>query len=162
MTERRWTVLQVLPALVAGGAERSTLEVAAALVAAGHRSVVLSAGGVLVERLQAQGSEHIQLPIGAKSLRSLGQLFAIRRVLTSLRPDLIHVRSRLPAWLIRLALLGWPRDRRPALVSTVHGLNSVSRYSAVLTRADRVICVSQTSADYVRQHYPNLRPTSSE
>ncbi len=156
MTERRWTVLQVLPALVAGGAERSTLEVAAALVAAGHRSVVLSAGGVLVERLQAQGSEHLQLPIGDKSLRSLGQLFAIRRLLRSLRPDLIHVRSRLPAWLIRMALAGWPRDRRPALVSTVHGLNSVSRYSAVLTRADRVICVSQTSADYVRKNYPGL------
>jgi glycosyltransferase involved in cell wall biosynthesis len=151
-------VLQVLPALAAGGAERSTLEVAAALVAAGHRSIVLSAGGVLVDRLRAEGSEHISLPIGAKSLRSLLQLFAIRRLLRSLQPDLIHVRSRLPAWLIRFALIGVPRDHRPALVSTVHGLNSVSRYSAILTRAERVICVSQTAADYLREHYPRLPP----
>lgn len=154
--KRRWTVLQVLPALAAGGAERSTLEVAAALVAAGHRSIVLSAGGHLVERLRAEGSEHLSLPIGDKSLRSLWQVFAIRRLLRSLQPDLIHVRSRLPAWLIRLALIGVDHARRPALVSTVHGLNSVSRYSAILTRADRVICVSQTAADYVRHNYPEL------
>jgi glycosyltransferase involved in cell wall biosynthesis len=58
--------------------------------------------------------------------------------------------------LIHGALVGWPRDRRPALVSTVHGLNSVSRYSAVLTRADRVICVSRTCAEHVLQNYPQL------
>ncbi|MEZ5440954.1 MAG: glycosyltransferase [Lysobacterales bacterium] len=149
---RRWTVLQVLPALQAGGAERSTLEIGRALVAAGHRSVVLSAGGRLEAQLLAEGSEHHRLPIANKSLRSLAQISAIRRLLQTLDPDLLHLRSRLPAWLCWLARPP-KRSPRPRWVSTVHGLNSVNAYSAILLRAERIICVSQTSADYLKQHY---------
>ena len=152
MTERRWTVVQLLPAMDAGGAERSTVEIGRALVAAGHRSVVISAGGRLVDQLCAEGSEHLALPIAHKSLRTLAQVGALRRELTRLQPDLLHLRSRLPAWLARFAL----RGRALPTVSTVHGLNSVGYYSAILTRADRVIAVSQTSADYLRSHYPAL------
>jgi hypothetical protein len=61
---RRLTVVQLLPALSSGGVERSTLEVGAALVAAGHRSIVVSAGGRLVPALEAGGSEHIMLDVG--------------------------------------------------------------------------------------------------
>ena len=68
---RRLTVLQLLPALGSGGVERATLEIAAALVQAGHRSIVISAGGRLVVPLTATGSDHITLDIGAKSLASL-------------------------------------------------------------------------------------------
>ncbi len=64
------TVVQLLPALDAGGVERGTLEIAAALVAAGHRSIVISAGGKLVAPLVAGGSEHIELDVGRKSLGS--------------------------------------------------------------------------------------------
>ncbi|EQD61461.1 hypothetical protein B1A_09697, partial [mine drainage metagenome] len=56
---QRLTVVQLIPALDSGGAERSTLEIARALVAAGHRAVVISAGGRLVQRLEAEGGEHI-------------------------------------------------------------------------------------------------------
>jgi hypothetical protein len=68
------TVVQLIPALRAGGAERSVLEVGRALVQAGHRSVVISAGGRMVEQLQAEGSEHITLDVGSKSLLTLGRL----------------------------------------------------------------------------------------
>ncbi|MBM2830312.1 MAG: glycosyl transferase group 1, partial [Gammaproteobacteria bacterium] len=53
------TVVQTLPALDVGGVERGTLEVAAELVRKGHRSIVISAGGRLVDRLIKDGSEHI-------------------------------------------------------------------------------------------------------
>lgn len=149
-------MLQLLPAMEAGGAERSTLEVAQALVAAGHRSIVVSAGGRLVAQLQSAGAEHHSLPIAGKSLRTLLQLRRLRGLLAELRPDLIHVRSRLPAWLCWWALGGQARPHRPALVSTVHGLNSVNAYSAIMTRADRVICVSRTTAEHVARHYPQL------
>jgi phosphoserine phosphatase len=56
---RRLTVVQLLPALQAGGVERSTLEIAAALVEAGHRAIVVSAGGRLVPELQRTGAEHV-------------------------------------------------------------------------------------------------------
>lgn len=154
--KRRLTVVQILPALQSGGVERSTLEIAAALVAEGHRSVVISAGGRLLDGLLASGSEHLSLDVGAKSLRTLFQIRALRRVLRDLQADIVHVRSRLPAWITRFALRGL--NPRPALVSTVHGLNSPGRYSAILTRADRVICVSNTVQNYLRQHYPEVPP----
>ena len=148
-------VIQLLPALHGGGVERSTLEIAAALVADGHRSVVVSAGGRLVAPLLAAGSEHITLDIGRKSLRTLTRVGALRRLIAEQAPDLVHARSRLPAWMARLALRGLPAPA-PHFVTTVHGLNSPGRYSAVMTSGERVICVSRTVADYVTRHYPGV------
>jgi glycosyltransferase involved in cell wall biosynthesis len=150
------TVVQLIPALRSGGAERSALEIARALVQAGHRSVVISAGGRLVDQLKAEGSEHVTLDIGSKSLRTLTRLGALRRVLRELKPDIVHARSRLPAWLGWWALKGMAR--RPHFITTVHGLNSPGRYSAILLRGERVIAVSQTMRDYVLSHYRWLEP----
>lgn len=149
--------MQLLPALDAGGVERSTLEIAAALCAQGHRSLVVSAGGRMLPALTATGSEHIDLAIGRKSLRSLGLIAALRAALRAQTPDIVHVRSRLPAWLLRFALRGL--ERRPRIVSTVHGLNSPGRYSRILTRGDAVICVSRTVRTWLLHHYPDLDPT---
>lgn len=151
---RALTVVQLLPALHSGGVERSTLEIGRALVQTGHRSVVISAGGRLVPRLRAEGSEHIELDIGGKSLRTLLRIPALTRILRELAPDIVHARSRLPAWLALAALRGL--KPRPPLVTTAHGLNSPGRYSAVMTRGERVICVSNTVRDYLLQHYPKL------
>ncbi len=149
---RRLTVVQMVPAMNTGGAERSTLEIGRALVEAGHRSIVISAGGTWVPTLLAEGSEHIVFAIGEKSLFSVFRLFALRRLLVSIRPDVIHARSRMPAWMARIVRPTiWPR---PAFVTTVHGLNSVNRYSEVMTRGDRVIVVSELTMRHVRRHYP--------
>ncbi|GAA0251880.1 glycosyltransferase [Rhodanobacter caeni] len=150
------TVVQLIPALHAGGAERSALEISRALVQAGHRSVVISAGGRLVPQLLADGGEHITLDIGRKSLATLARLGALRRVLRQLRPDIVHARSRLPAWLGWWAMKGLAP--RPHFITTVHGLNSPSRYSAILLRGERVVAVSQTLRDYVLSHYRWLEP----
>jgi glycosyltransferase involved in cell wall biosynthesis len=150
------TVVQLIPALHSGGAERSALEIARALVEAGHRSVVISAGGRLVEQLQAEGSEHITLDLGRKSLRTLSRLGVLRRVLRELKPDIVHARSRLPAWLGWWAMKGMAPQ--PHFVTTVHGLNSPGRYSAILLRGERVVAVSQTMRDFVLSHYPWLEP----
>lgn len=155
-TTPRLTVVQLIPALHSGGAERSALEVARALVQAGHRSVVISAGGRLVQQLVAEGSEHITLEIGRKSLATPFRLGALRRHLRAIQPDIVHARSRLPAWLGWWALKGLPR--RPHFVTTVHGLNSPGRYSAILLRGERVIVVSQTLRDYALGHYGWLEP----
>ncbi|PPU98022.1 glycosyl transferase [Xanthomonas populi] len=150
----RLTVVQLLPALQSGGVERSTLEIAAALVGAGHRAVVVSAGGRLVQPLLDVGGEHLTLDIGRKSLLTLRYVVGLRRLFAELGADIVHARSRLPAWLGWYALRGMPQATRPRFVTTVHGLNSPSRYSAVMTYGERVICVSQTVRDYVCTHYP--------
>jgi glycosyltransferase involved in cell wall biosynthesis len=151
---RPLTVLQLLPALEAGGVERTTVEVARALVAAGHRSVVASAGGRLVSTLQAEGSEHVTLDLGRKSLLTPFKAPALRALVTRVAPDVVHARSRLPAWIARAALAMLPSARRPAFLTSVHGLNSPGRYSGVLTRGDRVHCVSATVRAHVLKHWP--------
>ena len=151
---KRLTVVQLLPALESGGVERSTIEIAQALVRAGHRALVVSAGGRLVPALEAVGAQHRQLDIGRKSLLTLRHVPALRRMLEDADADIVHARSRLPAWLGWRALRGLPARQRPRWVTTVHGLNSPSRYSAIMASGERVICVSQTVRDYVCRHYP--------
>ncbi len=153
---RRLTVVQLIPALRSGGAERSTLEIAGALVQAGHRSVVISAGGRLTEQLLAAGSEHVTLQIGRKSLSSLASIGALRRALRKIEPDIVHARSRVPAWLGWWAIKGM--RPQPHFVTTVHGLNSPGWFSGIMLRGERVIVVSQTVRDYVLSHYRWLDP----
>lgn len=150
---RRLTILQVLPALQSGGVERGTLDVARALVAAGHRSLVMSTGGRLVARLKAEDSNHLTRDIGRKSLLTFRHVYPLRRLLGSGEVDIVHVRSRLPAWIVWLAWKSLPAARRPRLVSTVHGPYSVNAYSAVMTRGERVIAISETIRDYIRRNY---------
>jgi len=154
---RTLTVVQLIPALHAGGAERSVLEMGQALVRAGHRSVVISAGGRMTAQLEAEGSEHITLDIGRKSLTTLGRLWRLRRILQELKPDVVHVRSRLPAWMGWWALKGM--SPRPHFITTVHGLNSPGRYSAIMLRGERIVVVSQTVRDYLISHYSKLDTT---
>ncbi|MCL1635548.1 glycosyltransferase [Luteimonas sp. SX5] len=155
---RALTVVQLLPALESGGVERSTIEIADALVRAGHRAIVVSAGGRLLPALLAAGAEHVELDIGRKSLLTLRHVSALRRLLAASGADIVHARSRLPAWIGWRALRRWPDAPRPHFVTTMHGLNSPSRYSAIMTRGERVICVSRTVRDYLLRHYPRTDP----
>jgi glycosyltransferase involved in cell wall biosynthesis len=93
-----------------------------------------------------------------KSLWTLRHVRRLRRLLLELQPDVVHVRSRMPAWLTWLAWKGMPKDRRPRLVSTAHGLYSVNFYSAIMTCGERVIAVSQCVADYLQKHYAKKLP----
>lgn len=158
MAERALTVMQVLPALDGGGVERGTLEVARELVRRGHRSLVISAGGRMVAELERDGSEHIAWPIGVKSLLTLRFVSKLRRLLAERRVDILHARSRLPAWIAYLAWRGMDPAKRPHFITTVHGLYSVNRYSAIMTRGERVIAVSDTVKDYILANYPEVDP----
>lgn len=160
--EKTLTVVQTLPALHSGGVERGTLEIARALVAAGHRSIVISSGGRLVEQLVREGSEHIALPVDRKSLFSLLQVKPLRRLLSELKPDIVHARSRIPAWIAWLALRGMNPATRPHFVTTVHGLYSISPYSAIMTKGERVIAVSETVRQYILENYPACAPDRIE
>ena len=152
------TVAQLLPALNDGGVERGTLEVAAALVRHGHRSLVISGGGRQVPRLEAHGSMHICWPVGRKSPLTVRWVHRLRRLLIRERVDILHARSRLPAWIAWLAWRGLPAATRPHFVTTVHGLYSAGFYSAVMARGERVIAVSNTARDYIVSANPAMDP----
>ena len=150
--------MQLLPALEGGGVEQGTLDVAAALVRHGHRSLVLSETGRLVPRLLAEGSEHICWPVGRKSLATLRLVSRLKRLLLDEQVDILHARSRLPAWIAWLAWRGMDPLNRPHFITTVHGLYSVSAYSAVMTKGEQVIAVSEKARDYVLDNYPGVVP----
>lgn len=156
---KKLTVVQVLPALESGGVERGTLEVGKFLVQKGHRSIVISAGGRMVEQLEREGSEHVTWDIGRKSLWTLRLIPRLRRFLRENRVDILHARSRMPAWVCYLAWKGMDPHTRPRFVTTMHGLYSVNAYSAVMARGERVIAVSNTVRDYLLGHYPWVDPS---
>lgn len=156
---KKLTVVQVLPALESGGVEKGTLEVGKFLVENGHRSIVISAGGRMVEQLLREGSEHVTLDIGRKNLWTLRHISTLRNLLRELDADILHVRSRMPAWAAWLAWRGMKVRSRPHFVTTVHGLYSVNAYSAVMTKGERVIAVSNTVRDYLLRNYPDMDPS---
>ncbi len=151
-------VLQVLPGLESGGVERGTVDFARELVSRGHESLVMSAGGRMVPQLEAEGSRHLTFPVHRKSPASLLRVRSLRRELLQLQPDIVHVRSRVPAWMVWLAVGREPPARRPALVSTFHGLYSVNRYSAIMGCGDRVIAISECVRQYILDNYPQIDP----
>lgn len=155
MSKERLKVIQVLPALESGGVERGTLELGAYLVAHGHENVVISAGGRMVAQLEREGSRHIAMAVGRKRLGTLLLVRRLRRILEAEKPDILHVRSRLPAWIAWLAWRRMDPATRPHLVCTFHGFYSAGWYSGIMTRGERVIAVSDSVRGYILENWPS-------
>ncbi|MDX1775222.1 MAG: glycosyltransferase family 4 protein [Desulfobulbales bacterium] len=147
------TVVQMLPELHVGGVERGTLELGKYLVEHGHRSLVISGGGRLVSQLESEGSEHILWSVGKKSPLTLRYIAKLRKLLLDRKVDILHLRSRMPAWVGYLAWKNLPEKSRPRCVTTFHGFYSVNRYSAVMAKGEKVIAVSQSVARHIIQEY---------
>ena len=150
------TVIQTLPALNAGGVERGTIDVASELVRRGHRSIVVSAGGQMLDELLATGSEHINLPIGKKSLTTLLLVKELRRIMQDYKANILHSRSRLPAWISYLAWKNLDETSRPHFVTSVHGPYSVNKYSKIMTRGEKVIAISEFVQNYIHENYTDI------
>ncbi|MGA2043688.1 MAG: glycosyltransferase family 4 protein [Roseiarcus sp.] len=154
------TVLQIIPRIDAGGAERTTIDVAAALVAAGARAPVASEGGRLTSELQAVGGLLIPFPAAAKNpLAMLLNARRLARLIVAERVDIVHARSRAPGWVALLAC----RIARTPLVTTYHGAYSGRsalklRYNSVMARGDAVIANSHYTAALIARLYPWARP----
>lgn len=143
-------IVQLLPELNEGGVERGTMELSRELVKLGHESIVISAGGKLAEQIKKDGGTHITFDVCSKNpFTAPFRMLQLRKILKSLNPDILHARSRIPAWLTYLA----NKKLHIPFVTTVHGFNSVSPYSAVMTKGDRVICVSGAIKTYIQKHY---------
>ena len=153
MQPKSLTVVQMLPDLESGGVERGTLEVGAYLARCGHRSIVVSAGGRLVKQLENEGSRHVTLPVGSKTLSCLPTIFQIRKLLLREKVNILHLRSRLPAWVGYIAIKSLPATLRPHVVTTFHGFYSINRYSAVMTKGEAIIAISNIVAKHIQTHY---------
>jgi glycosyltransferase involved in cell wall biosynthesis len=152
-----FTLLQVVPDLDTGGAEQSTLDVSAAVVRAGGRAFVASRGGRMVEKLRKDGGRFIHLPVHSKNpAEIIANGDRLAEVMRREHVDIIHVRSRAPAFSAWLAA----RRTGAAMVATYHGAYPAKTpwkrwYNSIMTRGDLVIANSEfTRAHLISQHHP--------
>ncbi|GJD84045.1 glycosyltransferase family 4 protein [Methylobacterium haplocladii] len=151
------TILQIIPALDAGGAERTTVDVAEAIAAAGGRALVATEGGRLVGELQAKGGVWLPFPANSKNPAAMAvNVFKLAGLCRREGVGLIHARSRAPAWVA----LGAARRLRLPFVTTYHGsysgLSGVKvLYNSVMARGDVVIANSHYTADLIRNRHPD-------
>lgn len=149
-------ILQIIPALNSGGAERTTVDIAEALGEQDARALVASEGGRLVDELTRNGGVFMPFPASTKNPLSIWQNAArLEELCRRERVDLIHARSRAPAW---SALIAARRLNIP-FVTTVHGNHKsgsyVKRlYNSVMARGDAVIANSERTAQWIADHYP--------
>jgi glycosyltransferase involved in cell wall biosynthesis len=146
-------VLQALVSLDIGGSEMVAVEVTEFLRAAGHRVTVVAATGPLASRVDAAGAELLDWSIGRKRLGTLRLIRRLRAWLLENQVDIIHVHSRLPAWICYQALRKLPERKRPVFITSMHGQYSVSSYSAIMARGDYVIAVSNHIHNYTLKNY---------
>jgi glycosyltransferase involved in cell wall biosynthesis len=152
------TILQILPNLKQGGVERGTIEMAKAIADAGGTAIVVSGGGAMVAQLQRIGVEHITLPVGSKNpLRWPSIRRKLRLIMTDNNIDLVHVRSRAPAWIAIPAA----KVLKIPVVTTVHGRFKATNmfkkyYNSIMMRADRIIAISDYVSDLIIRQFPKV------
>ena len=142
-------VLQILPALELGGVERGTIDLARGLKGYGVQTVVISSGGSLVPELQREGIPHYALPVQKKSILSLSLVSRMVEIIQKERIDLVHARSRVPAWLAWLAA----RKAGVPFVTTCHGYYSTHLLSRVMGWGKNVIVPSQVIARHMIEDF---------
>ena len=144
-------VIQLLPELNVGGVERGTTDFSKALVENGHESIVISNGGIYEKDIIEHGGKHINLPIHKKSIFSLLLSKKLKSIYDQEKPDVIHIRSRMPAWINYHAFK--KLNFKPLLISTFHGLYSTPIYSRVMSKVDHMIAISKTVKKYIIETY---------
>jgi len=154
-TDKTPVVLQVLPALGTGGVERGTVEMAQAITAAGWRALVASVGGARVAQIERAGGKHFVLPLDSRNPITIWRnATRLAELIRAEGVDIVHARSRAPAW------SAWLAARRTGrkFVTTYHGAYGEGpplkrRYNAIMARGDRVIAISRYIADLIGQRH---------
>ncbi len=149
-------VLQVLPELDEGGAERGTVDLARYLIGEGWRALVASAGGAGEAKLEEAGAVSLKLPLQSKNPFTIyANISRLQRLIREHGVQLVHARSRAPAWSAYYAA----RRCKVPFVTTCHGVYHGSegyfkkRYNAIMASGDRVIAISEFVAEHLREHY---------
>ncbi len=155
-------ILQIVPSLkkINGGVERGTLDVARELSERGFKSLILSSGGEMAEKYKYKGVDHYKMKLDKKGLFNfMINRIKFKRLIDQIKPDLIHIRSRWPAF----CFSGLIKRKNIPLVTTYHGTYSGSKfflkrsYNKVMTNGDSVITISKFIDGHVRHFFPESK-----
>lgn len=154
-SNRKKTILQVVPSLIAGGVERGTVDIAKALVDNGYGSIVTSAGGPLASKVMECGADHIRLKIASKNpLMMWLNARSIARLVKEHGVNIIHARSRAPAWSAYMAA----KATGARFITTFHGIYNFcgyfkKYYNSIMIKGERVIAVSNFVKSHIIEKY---------
>ncbi|MBH43577.1 MAG: glycosyl transferase [Rickettsiales bacterium] len=153
------TIIQILPSLEhsGGGVERGTLDVARFLKEKGYRSIIFSSGGSMAEKYKHKGVEHFKIPLNKKSIINFFKAKrSFRKLVHQIKPDLVHIRSRWPAFNLNKII----RNLNIPLITTYHGTyngnnNLLKRkYNSVMTEGDIIIAISDFICSHIKKYFP--------
>ncbi len=152
-------ILQILPRLNSGGVERGTIEISQAIIDAGFKSIIVSNGGKLEYLLKKQGATHITLPVDKKNPWIIWQnIKKIEKIIDIYEVDIIHARSRVPAWSAYFA----SKNKNITFITTFHGVYSGNsklkkHYNKIMLRGKKIIAVSNFIKNHIKEkyHYTN-------
>ena len=148
-------ILQIIPNMEIGGAERTVLEITSFLKDTEFSSLVLTSGGKLIGELEKENIEVIKLKIDKKNPYSIiKNFFLFIKIFREKKIDLVHVRSRAPAW---SAIFAAKKIGIPVL-TTWHGHVSNSSfikkiYNSIMLKGDAVIANSAYTAERISKIY---------
>ena len=145
-------VMRLLSSLKHDESERGIFHLGRALVKRGHTSIIVSSADTdheLVKRLERDGNIYHQLSLEKKSWLSLRQIWPLRHLIEKHQPDIIHIHSRTPAWILHWALRRAKVARKPKLVATMYGFYPLNSYARALLNVDCLITVSDSVSDYL-------------
>ena len=148
-------ILQVVPSLTQGGVEKGSLEIAEAIIAAGGKAFIASSGGPMVSELEHLGGIHFSLPLNAKNpLTLMMNSYRLKKLIQEHSIDLVHARSRAPAWSAFWAA----RLENIPFITTFHGTYNYHTfpkkyYNSIMVRGARVIAISDFIHEHILRHY---------
>lgn len=140
-------VMQVVPRMDIGGVERGIVDIAQYFKDKDIKQIVVSGGGRLIRELEKVGCLHWQLPVYRKSLLSIFLIPKLKKLIQKEHIDIIHARSRLPAWLSFFA----SRLTATPFITTAHGVYKNRFFSEVMGWGKFVVCPSRTVSRHMYQ-----------
>lgn len=149
-------VMRVLSSLHHDEDERQVFLLSRALIKQGHQSMVVSStdpSHELAMRLVRDGSDYEQVYLKKNAWLTLVSVFRLAKLIRQFRPDIVHIHSRTPAWVLKWALQFVPEAYRPITVATIYGYYPVNAYNKAIFDADHLISVSDSVSQYIKTHH---------
>ncbi len=149
-------VLQVIPRLGYGGAEIGCYDLAHYLKEQKSSSFIATSGGELLKYIDNKKVKLFRLPVHSKNpLLILINIFILTFIVLFYKINILHVRSRAPAWSCYYV----SKITRCKLVTTFHGTynfnNSIKKkYNAIMLQSDCVIAGSNFIFSHIKEKYP--------
>ncbi len=149
------TILQIIPSLNMGGAERSCVDVVSAITQAGGKGIVVSNGGVWASEVERKGGQHIKLPVHSKNPYIMWQnIKKLCQIIKEYNVDIVHARSRAPAWVALKAC----QKTDASYMTTFHAAYKYKsklkrHYNSVMAKGQRIIAISEFIKQHIVDHY---------